>query len=215
VEAQLFSNQFNNQSIMRDLLPKKDVLELLAQQQQFHDPLERSLPQLVKLCSDFGKYLRLLPYDLATLEAGAYLHDIGNLFVDTSILQQSGRLNYAQWSAIRQHTIAGKRLLEDFASFQPILEIVELHHERINGTGYPHSLEGAEIPYLVQVFSICDCWHALLSERSYRAAKTVEQALAAIKQEVSMNSIDAALASTFFEFLTLSISAEIAKEDLC
>lgn len=200
-----------NQSIMRDLLPKKEVLELLAQQQQFHDPLEKSLPCLVKLCSNFGKYLRLLPQDLAALEAGAYLHDIGNLFIDTAILQQPGQLNYGQWAAIRQHTITGKRLLEDFAIFQPALEVVELHHERINGVGYPYGLEGAEIPYLVQVFSICDSWHALLSKRSYRAANTIEQALAVIRQEVSMDMLDAKLASTFFEFLNLTIAVEVRR----
>lgn len=186
---------------MRDLIPKKEILGLLAEQQQLMNPMERNLAELASLCSKFGKYLKLSPNNISILEAGAYLHDVGNLLIDSSILRQSGKLNCAEWELVRQHPSLGKRLLGEFASFQPVLEIVEMHHERIDGNGYPSGLEGDEIPFLVQVFSVCDTWHSMRSDRNHRKALPLEESINLLKQEAEFGLFDESLVSEFLSFI--------------
>lgn len=110
----------------------------------------------------------------------AQLHDIGKLAIPDSILQKPGPLDAEQWQIMQQHVRLGAEILS--GSDCPILRMAEdialYHHERWDGKGYLQSLKGKEIPTSARILSVCDVFDALTSERPYKRAWTVDEALA-------------------------------------
>lgn len=119
---------------------------------------------------------------LVALRLGGALHDVGKLAVNTTVLRKPGPLTGEELAQIRTHPVAGARLLEGVADLQPALPYVLHHHERWDGAGYPHGLAGAEIPVEARVLGVADAFDAMTSERPYRSALTVEQALAELRR---------------------------------
>jgi len=128
-----------------------------------------------------------LDYDPARrrwLCRGALLHDIGKLGVSNAILDKPGALDEAEWVVMRDHAVHTGRILGRIAAFENLAPIAAAHHERLDGTGYPLRLEGAEISLETRIVTICDFFDALTADRPYRAAMPVEKALAIIGSEV-------------------------------
>ena len=115
-----------------------------------------------------GKYLNLPEPDLDTLRIGGLFHDIGKIGVPDSILQKEAKLTDDEYSQIKQHPNIGVHILSHAKIFQNILPIVEHHHERFDGNGYPGRLSGENIPYLARITAVADSFDAMSSKRSYR-----------------------------------------------
>ena len=115
-----------------------------------------------------GKHLHLPDADIDTLRIGGLFHDIGKIGVPDTILQKEAKLTNDEYSQIKQHPNIGVHILSHAKIFQNILPIVEHHHERFDGTGYPGRLAGQNIPYLARITSIADSFDAMSSRRSYR-----------------------------------------------
>lgn len=115
-----------------------------------------------------GKYLGLGKDDLEALRIGGLFHDIGKIGVPDAILQKKDRLNDDEYSQIKQHPNIGVHILSHATIFQNILPIVEHHHERYDGNGYPSKLAGENIPYLARITAIADSFDAMTSKRAYR-----------------------------------------------
>ena len=115
-----------------------------------------------------GKYLGLPEPDLDTLRIGGLFHDIGKIGVPDAILQKDAKLTDDEYSQIKQHPNIGVHILSHAKIFQNILPIVEHHHERYDGKGYPSKLAGENIPYLARITSVADSFDAMSSRRSYR-----------------------------------------------
>lgn len=115
-----------------------------------------------------GKHLHLPDADIDTLRIGGLFHDIGKIGVPDTILQKEAKLTNDEYSQIKQHPNIGVHILSHAKIFQNILPIVEHHHERFDGTGYPGRLAGQNIPYLARIASIADSFDAMSSRRSYR-----------------------------------------------
>jgi putative nucleotidyltransferase with HDIG domain len=116
----------------------------------------------------------------------ALLHDIGKIGISEKLLQKGGRLDEAQFIEIKRHTVIGKQILEKTKlpkEFSMIPTIVETHHERWDGSGYPRGLKGKEIPYEARLLAICDVFDALTSHRQYRNEMEFEEALQLMKSE--------------------------------
>jgi len=126
------------------------------------------------------------------------LHDVGKIAVNASILQKPGPLDEAELEQIRVHPVAGARLIQDVADFQPALPYVLHHHERWDGTGYPHRLRGERIPLEARVLGVADAFDAMTSRRPYRPALSVEQALAELER-CAGTQFDPSLARTFVQ----------------
>lgn len=121
-----------------------------------------------------GKKLGLSEKDLETLRVGGLFHDIGKIGVPDSILQKNGSLDDDEYSQIKQHPNIGVHILAHATIFKDILDIVEHHHEKYDGSGYPSKLAGEDIPYLARIAAIADSFDAMASRRSYRDALPIE-----------------------------------------
>lgn len=124
-----------------------------------------------------GKKLGLSDQDLKTLQIGGLFHDLGKIGVPDSILQKDTKLTDDEYSQIKQHPNIGVHILSHATIFQDILPIVEHHHEKYDGTGYPGKLKGEEIPYLARIAAIADSFDAMTSRRSYRDSLPMEKVI--------------------------------------
>lgn len=106
------------------------------------------------------------------------LHDIGKLATPKNILLKPGPLDDEEWSIMRDHSAAGANILEQIPSLRACVPIVRSHHERVDGTGYPDGLAGNDIPLASRIVSVADAFHAMISNRPYRAAVPAPHALA-------------------------------------
>ncbi|HEY8000358.1 MAG TPA: HD-GYP domain-containing protein [Solirubrobacterales bacterium] len=135
---------------------------------------------------------------LDVLRLGGSLHDVGKIAVNARVLRKSGPLTEQELAQIRRHPVTGARLVECFEDFESALPYVLHHHERWDGSGYPHGLRGETIPLEGRLLGVADAFDAMTSKRAYRAALTVEQALAELKR-CSGTQFDPELAQTFID----------------
>jgi putative nucleotidyltransferase with HDIG domain len=113
---------------------------------------------------------------LKALEAAALLHDVGKIGVPEHILNKPGRLTPAEFEVMKRHVEIGSDILSTVAFPFPVVPIVQNHHENWDGSGYPHGVQGSDIPLGARILSVVDCFDALTSDRPYRAAMSVEDA---------------------------------------
>jgi putative nucleotidyltransferase with HDIG domain len=124
-----------------------------------------------------GHQLGLSEDDLDVLRLGALLHDIGKIGISDDVLRKPGPLTDVEFEAIKEHPTTGARILRSVAFLAPHLPIVELHHERPDGKGYPHGLRGEEIPLHARIVHVVDAFDAMTSARAYRPARGAAEAL--------------------------------------
>ncbi len=124
-----------------------------------------------------GKQLGLSAQGLEALKAAALLHDIGKLAVPEHIISKPGRLTPEEFEKMKIHPIVGAEIIERVAFPYPVAPIVRAHHENWDGTGYPYGLRGEEIPLGARILSAVDCLDALASDRQYRRALALEEAM--------------------------------------
>jgi HD-GYP domain-containing protein (c-di-GMP phosphodiesterase class II) len=134
-----------------------------------------------------GRAFKLDEDALQSLEWGAYLHDIGKIAIPDAILLKPGPLSPEEWTGIREHPQVGYDILEEL-HFLPLetLQIVRSHQERMNGSGYPDGLIGAEIPFLARLFAVVDVFDALISRRPYKEAWTLEATLTELRAQAGV-----------------------------
>jgi hypothetical protein len=105
------------------------------------------------------------------------LHDVGKLGVPTKVLQKQGKLNDTEFDAIKLHPMRGYEMLREITFLKDALTGVVHHHERMDGRGYPMGLTGEEIPEFARIIMVADAFDSMTSTRSYRSAKSVEEAV--------------------------------------
>ena len=120
---------------------------------------------------------------LIQIRRGALLHDIGKLGVPDEILLKPGALTPSEWEIMKKHPVYAKQMLEKIEYLNPALEIPVNHHEKWDGSGYPASKKGEEIPLAARIFAIVDVWDALSSDRPYRKAWSKEKIYAHIREQ--------------------------------
>jgi putative nucleotidyltransferase with HDIG domain len=129
-----------------------------------------------------GEELGLPSPRLRSLAVGGLLHDIGKLRCPDEILKKPGPLTDAEYAVVREHAEAGRKLLKELGGFgEAVLRLVRSHHERLDGSGYPHGLTEPEIDLDTRIMAVCDVYDALLSARVYREAWSHERALSLLR----------------------------------
>jgi len=141
-----------------------------------HGHSERTAQLAVRL----GARLGLPPDQLRTIACGAYLHDLGKIGIPEQILNKPGRLTDEERAVIETHPRLGYEIALPAISLRAALPIILHHHERVDGTGYPHRLAGDAVPFEARVVTVADVWDALTSKRAYRDPMPLGEALAHI-----------------------------------
>jgi putative two-component system response regulator len=134
------------------------------------------------LSSALGRSCGLPETELRFLQTCARFHDIGKIGIPDRILQKPGKLTPEEYAIIKQHTEIGGNIIRNILvpNIESLAHIVEHHHERYDGKGYPAGLIGDNTPLLSRIIAIVDTYDAITSRRSYREANTSEYALECI-----------------------------------
>jgi len=130
-----------------------------------------------------GQALGLGDEDLKTLHLGGVLHDIGKIAISDLILNKPGRLTPEEFTQMKSHSSVGSDLLRPMRTLERVFPLVRHHHEKLDGSGYPDGIGGAEIPLLVRITSVVDVFDALHTRRSYKEAFPVEKCLDILREE--------------------------------
>jgi putative nucleotidyltransferase with HDIG domain len=128
-----------------------------------------------------ARQLRVPEPDVAIIRLGALLHDIGKIGLADDILQKLTPLTPEEFEQIKRHPALGARILRQVSFLEPHLPIVELHHERPDGHGYPFGLRGNEIPLAARIVHVADAYDAMTSARAYRPARPPAAAVAELR----------------------------------
>ena len=167
-----------------DLESAEAVLMVLGQTIEARDAYtEGHCQRLAAYAAALGRTLGLGHQDLAALERGGFLHDIGKIAVPDAVLFKPGRLSPLEYEQIQEHTVIGDRLCRGLRTLKSVCPIVRNHHERLDGGGYPDHLRGDEIPLLAQIIGLVDVYDALTTCRPYKAALSQDQAYDELRKE--------------------------------
>jgi HD-GYP domain-containing protein (c-di-GMP phosphodiesterase class II) len=129
-----------------------------------------------------GSYLGLTQQALSDLGESALLHDLGKSKVDVNIINKKAKLTDKEFEEIKKHPMLGYTIgLKLGIKNRDVLEGIRHHHEKMDGSGYPHKMKGEKIPYFARIIAICDIFDALTSKRSYKEAMTSFEALLLMK----------------------------------
>jgi response regulator RpfG family c-di-GMP phosphodiesterase len=133
--------------------------------------------RVVAFSLELGRRLGLSPSELIALEQGALLHDIGKIGVRDSILLKRGPLTAEEWIEMREHINHGLRIISGIDFLKGAAPVVGQHHEKYNGSGYPHGLIGEQIHINARIFAVADAVDAITSDRPYHQARSFEDAV--------------------------------------
>jgi len=128
-----------------------------------------------------ARYLNVEPDELQAIRTAALLHDIGKLAVPEHILVKPGKLTQEEFRRMQAHVKTGAMILQPVEFPWPVIPIVETHHERWDGNGYPRGLKGEEIPLGGRIVCLADVFDAVTSDRPYHRALSVEEAMAMVR----------------------------------
>jgi diguanylate cyclase (GGDEF)-like protein/putative nucleotidyltransferase with HDIG domain len=155
------------------------ALAIEAKDHTTHDHLQRVRVYAIEVAKD----LRLSHEEMEALQAAALLHDIGKLAVPEHIISKPGRLTPEEFEKMKIHPVVGAEILERVRFPYPVVPIVRAHHEKYDGSGYPYGLKGDEIPMGARILSAVDFLDALASDRQYRRAMALDEAMDRLKSE--------------------------------
>lgn len=130
-----------------------------------------------------GRELRLTEEELEALNVAALLHDIGKLGIPDHILLKPGSLTTPEWNKMKTHALIGAEMLSRMHFPELVTDIVRTHHEKWDGSGYPFGICGNDIPIGARILSAVDCLDALASDRPYRAALPLDEAMAMVRSQ--------------------------------
>ena len=133
-----------------------------------------------------GRQLRISEADLDVLRLGALLHDIGKIGLSDDILRKPSALTLEEYEQVKRHPGLGAHILRQVPFLAPHIPIVELHHERPDGRGYPFGLRGDEIPLAARVVHVADAFDAMTSVRAYRPSRGSAEAIAELRRHVGI-----------------------------
>jgi len=165
---------------------------------------EEHAERLIQYCLAVGHELKLSDEEIDNLKLFAVLHDIGKIGISDKILLKPGPLDELEWYEMRKHPEIGYRIAQSSPDLLQIAEYILSHHERWDGTGYPHKLKGEDIPILSRILSVADAYDAMTSDRPYRKAMEPEGAIRELHD----------YAGSQFDPLIVSIFTKVLKENV-
>jgi len=176
----------------------ESVLFSLARSIEGKDPYTHGhCERLSDYSTRLGEHLGLSEDQLIALRRAGIVHDVGKIAVPDAILLKPGSLTADEWKLIREHPTVGERICAPLKSFRFVLPIIRHHHEKFDGSGYPDGLRGQDIPITARVLQVVDVYDALTTDRPYKKAFSITDALQTMKQEVEKGWWDAHVFAAF------------------
>ena len=158
------------------------------------------ITRMSRMCEQLALECGMSESDAETVLHAASMHDIGKLAIPDRVLMKAGPLDAEEWELMKTHTVVGAQLLS--GSRSPVVQMGEVvartHHEKWDGTGYPQGLRGEEIPLVARICAVCDVFDALCSDRPYKKAWQVEDAVTEIRRMAGTH-LDPELVALFLE----------------
>jgi putative nucleotidyltransferase with HDIG domain len=178
-------------------------IRMLAAAIDEKDPYTRGHSgRVAKYSMLIGRELGLSDKDLDTLRISALLHDVGKIGVEDRVLKKPGALSAEEFGLMKQHTVKGANIMRPVAQLKEIIPGIELHHEHMDGRGYPYGLKGEQIPLMARIIAVADTLDAMTTNRPYQSAMDLEYALKRIKaltgakfDAIVVNALEAAITS--------------------
>lgn len=192
ITAELAANKLRNElfvaqqkSIEELKLSRQETIEGLAKAIELHDfPTGEHVERMAAIAEYLGDKIGLDPDSLQLLRVAAPMHDVGKIGVPAEILRKEGPLTNEERVEMQRHTVVGHQIFSDFASdlSRVAANIALTHHERFDGSGYPRGLSGEDIPLEGRITAVADVFDALLSDRAYRSAFSVDEAVTTMEE---------------------------------
>jgi putative nucleotidyltransferase with HDIG domain len=157
-------------------------IRMLAAAIDEKDPYTRGHSgRVAKYSTLIARELGMSDEDLDRLRIAALLHDVGKIGVDDRVLKKPGALTAEEFELMKQHTVKGANIMRPVSQLKEMLPGIELHHEHMDGRGYPYGLMGPQIPLMARVIAVADTLDAMTTNRPYQTAMDLEFALGRIK----------------------------------
>ena len=190
------------QSLLRlktyiDEQAKAVVLSLARSIEAKHPLMNGHSDRIAKYAVHLGSSVGLPEEELQELRIACLLHDVGKVAVPDEILLKPAALNAEETEIVRQHPVIGESICAPLKSLRRILPVIRHHHERMDGSGYPDGLCGYEIPLMARILQIVDIYDALITDRPYRDALSLEEALETLHREAGYGWLDDSLVMKF------------------
>src|SRR5215467_13350149 len=176
-------------------------IRMLAAAIDEKDPYTRGHSgRVAKYSTLIARELGLSEEELDKLRIAALLHDVGKIGVDDRVLKKPGKLTEEEFELMKQHTVKGANIMRPVSQLKEMLPGIELHHEHMDGRGYPYGLQGNQIPLMARIIAVADTLDAMTTNRPYQSAMDLDYALDKIKamtgakfDAVVVNANDAAI----------------------
>ena len=178
-------NGHSEYSVQRSLSLEKELEEAEYQLKIFLSKdvyTYRHSKRVYQYAVDFSRVLNLSVDERKTLILGALIHDIGKIEIPREILNKKGSLDSQEWETMKKHVTYGKDIISTNKKLEELIPLVELHHERFDGNGYPYGLIGKSIPKLARILCVIDSFDAMTTERPYQKTKTFQEAIAELRR---------------------------------
>jgi len=160
------------------------TIQSLVNALEASDRFTRGHSERVRLLSlELGKQIGLDFSELELLEHASILHDIGKIGIDNFILQKQGKLTIKEYGLVKTHPLIGDEILGPIETMEDVRKTIIQHHERYDGSGYPYGLQGDEISLKSKILSVVDTFDAMMTDRPYRKALTLQ----IVKEEIRSN----------------------------
>lgn len=161
----------------------KSTLQVVSNMVEMRDPYTAGHERRVGLiAAAIARELGWTPAQCETMELVGLVHDIGKMAIPAEILSKPARLSAIEMELVRGHAQAGYEILKDVEFTAPVAQIIHQHHERMDGSGYPNHLSGAEIMMEARILAVADVLESMAAHRPYRPALGLEVALAELEQ---------------------------------
>jgi putative nucleotidyltransferase with HDIG domain len=157
-------------------------IRMLAAAIDEKDPYTRGHSgRVAKYSTVIAQELKLSAEELDKLKISALLHDVGKIGVDDRVLKKPGSLTPEEFEIMKTHTTKGANIMRPVSQLKDMLPGIELHHEHLDGRGYPYGLSGPQIPLMARIIAVADTLDAMTTNRPYQSAMDIEYALGRIK----------------------------------
>lgn len=162
--------------------------------------------RVANLSLEIGKKLNLSDHDMTALSYGGVMHDIGKIGIPNKILNKPDKLNDEEWALMKKHPTIGSDIGKPLEKNLGLaLKVIQDHHEKMDGSGYPNGLKGEAIHVVARIVGVADIYDALTTDRPYRKAMSKEKAIEIMLQEVDMGKLDGKIVETLIEYLGASL----------